>query len=591
MNDELSPAYRRVIDSLPGYLRPFCIGQNYAAYTAENQATWRYILRRHRAFLTQHAHCSYRAGLEAAAIDAEHIVDIDEMNARLSDLGWRAVVVDGFVPPAIFMEFQSHRVLPISADMRTLDHIHYTPAPDIVHEAAGHAPILADRRYGDYLARIGEVGARALARREDDAVYDAVRALSIVKEHPNSSAAEIEAQETALARALADQSAIAVSEAAQIARLHWWTVEYGLVGPMHAPRLYGAGLLSSLLESQACLGSQVEKRPLTLECLDTPYDITSMQPVLYVARDFDQLFEVLDGLAESLAWRMGGAAGVERAIDYGTLASAELSSGLQVSGVFSRLVRRGADCAYLQTTGHTSLAFAGSELPGHDVSMHPAGFGSPVGELVGGGRIEQMSVEDLGLEPGERGSLQFASGVRVSGVLDETVQRGGKTIMLSFNDCRVTGADGELLFDPAWGRYDMAVGEKVTSVFAGPADRNHYGFEPPASSLKNRAVKYTPTQVHAEDLYRQIREMRVSGEFDVTLLRGIYDHLRHLVGDKWLMLFEIYELLVTNGHNCGEFVAEVRDELEALREASADKALLIDGGLELLQRCAELRNC
>jgi phenylalanine-4-hydroxylase len=583
MSDELSPAYNRVIASLPAYLQPFCIGQNYAAYTAEQQATWRYILRRHQTFLAEHAHCAYRAGLKAAAIDAERIVDIDEMNARLGDLGWRAVVVDGFVPPAIFMEFQSHRILPISADMRTLDHINYTPAPDIVHEAAGHAPILADRRYGDFLARIGEVGARALARREDQVVYEAIRALSIVKEHPNSTHAEIEVQEKALTQALVEQSAAPVSEAAQVARLHWWTVEYGLVGPMTSPRLFGAGLLSSLLEARSCSGDDVEKRPLSLDCLGMPYDITSMQPGLYVARDFDQLFEVLDALAETLAWRLGGVAGVERAIDYGTLATAELSSGLQISGFFSRVRRRDADCVYLHTSGPTSLAYAGSELPGHDVVRHPAGFGSPVGRLAGGGVLEHMSVEEMGLELGERGFLEFASGVRVAGVLERALQREGKTILLTLQGCRVTASDGEVLFDPEWGSFDMAVGEEVVSVFAGPADRNHYGFEPPATSLKNRAIKYTPTQIHAEDLYRQIREMRVSGSFDVTLLRGIYEHLHHLVGDKWLMLLEIYELLVSNEHGCEEFAAGVRRELDELREVSTEKALLIDGGLELLK--------
>jgi phenylalanine-4-hydroxylase len=83
------------------------------------------------------------------------------MNARLGRVGWAAVAVRGFIPPAVFTELQSRRVLAIAADVRTHEHIEYTPAPDIVHESAGHAPFIADPRYAEYLQRCGEVGFRA----------------------------------------------------------------------------------------------------------------------------------------------------------------------------------------------------------------------------------------------------------------------------------------------------------------------------------------------------------------------------------------------------------------------------------------------
>src|SRR5207249_6955459 len=131
--------------------------------------------------------------------------------------------VDGFIPPAAFMEFQAYKVLVIACDMRQIHHIEYTPAPDIVHEAAGHAPIIVDREYSDYLQRFGEVGAKAMSSKKDFELYQAIRHLSILKELPNGDAREIE-EATRLVeerqKNLGDPS-----ERARRSRLHRWTVE------------------------------------------------------------------------------------------------------------------------------------------------------------------------------------------------------------------------------------------------------------------------------------------------------------------------------------------------------------------------------
>ncbi len=93
----------------------------------------------------------------------------------------------GFIPPAVFTEMQARGVLAIAEDIRTHEHIEYTPAPDIVHESAGHAPIIKDARYAEYLKRCGVAGFKAIATREDRAVYEAIRNLSVVKEDPAAS--------------------------------------------------------------------------------------------------------------------------------------------------------------------------------------------------------------------------------------------------------------------------------------------------------------------------------------------------------------------------------------------------------------------
>ncbi|NJL24178.1 MAG: hypothetical protein HC902_02675 [Calothrix sp. SM1_5_4] len=128
---------------IPDHLRRYIVNQDYDRYTPEDQAVWRYIMRQLKNFLGEHAHPFYAEGLRKTGIQVDRIPRIDEVDVCMEEFGWGAVPVSGFIPPAAFMEFQALGILPIASDMRTLDHLLYTPAPDIVHEAAGHAPFLA----------------------------------------------------------------------------------------------------------------------------------------------------------------------------------------------------------------------------------------------------------------------------------------------------------------------------------------------------------------------------------------------------------------------------------------------------------------
>ena len=178
--------------SLPKHLLQFAVDQRYDEYTPVDHAVWRFIMRQNIFFLKEYAHKVYFQGLLDTGISFERIPRIQEMNDILGKIGWGAVAVDGFIPPAAFMEFQAYKVLVIACDMRQIHHIEYTPAPDIVHEAAGHAPIIVDREYSNYLQRFGEVGAKAMQSRKDFELYEAIRHLSILKELPNSDPKEVE---------------------------------------------------------------------------------------------------------------------------------------------------------------------------------------------------------------------------------------------------------------------------------------------------------------------------------------------------------------------------------------------------------------
>ena len=104
---------------VPLHLRRFVVRQEYAQYSAVDQAVWRFVLLQMRARLAETAHPAYRDGLAATGISVERIPSVAEMNEKLSRFGWGAVCVDGFIPPRAFQEFQSRGLLPIAADMRT----------------------------------------------------------------------------------------------------------------------------------------------------------------------------------------------------------------------------------------------------------------------------------------------------------------------------------------------------------------------------------------------------------------------------------------------------------------------------------------
>jgi phenylalanine-4-hydroxylase len=566
---------------LPRHLKQHIVEQHYDRYTSVDHAVWRYIMRQALDFHSRHAHTSYVDGLRRTGIGLERIPRVEEMNGILARIGWGAAPVDGFIPPAAFMEFQAHRVLVIAADIRQLDHIRYTPAPDIVHEAAGHAPIIADPEYAEYLRRFGEVGAKAMSSRRDFELYEAIRHLSILKEAPGTPPDEIAAAEQAVAER---QAALGEpSEMAKLSRLHWWTVEYGLIGSLADPRLYGAGLLSSIGEAAHCLSPAVAKLPYSIAAADVAFDITTMQPQLFVTPSFAHLTEVLEEFAGTMAFRRGGRTGLDKAVGSGNVATAVYSSGLQVSGTVAAWHRdeRG-EPAYLRMAGPSALAVADRQLPGHDKAYHRDGFGSPVGPVRGTAtpleRLDADGLAALGLREGSDARLEFTSGVTVAGRLERIVRAEGRTVLLTFSPCRVARGD-ELLFDPAWGRFDMAVGERVVSVFQGAADKDAYDQVALVPETQTIEVAADDAARRLHDLYATVRDVR-EGRSSVDLLPQTWNARCAEFPDDWLLALEILEVLTTSGAIPG-LCSEVRAALDVKAQDPAT-ASLVANGLRLL---------
>jgi len=566
---------QQVIQSLPSHLQPFVAIQDYQCYTARDHAIWRFLIHQLAFSLKGAAHDTYFEGLEKTGIGFEAIPQIEEINACLNALGWRAVAVDGFLPPAVFMEFQAIKVLAIAVNIRSFEHMLYTPAPDIIHESAGHAPFLIDMDYAEFLQRFGELGMRAIANQHDVDHYEAVRELSIVKENVDSSPEEIAVAEHAVETI--QNTKVEPSEANLLARLHWWTVEYGLVGEVDDYRIFGAGLLSSLSESQRCLDdASIQKKALTINSINTAYDITAQQPQLFVTQSCRHLSHVLEEYGRQMCCNTGGSRSLLKASNAGSVVNFTMSSGVQVSGKISRVMCDAVGNAiYINTDGPTQLSLDNVELEGHGIQYHAQGFGSPIGRLIGLERclsaysVDELKQHRVALNQNVR--LRFLSGITVDGTLRRILRRGQKNILLSFEDCTVKDVDDHCLFDPSWGTFDMAVGDSVVSVSGGSADQDAYPlYDKP--SLTAQTISNGLSNEFSE--YKEVRDCRVTSNDPSTLIETLLAH----DSPDWLVLFEALELAIQHQLN-----HSVRSELiNRLQSETGDKAILIQQGLTRL---------
>jgi len=540
----MSGSLRETLDRIPAHLRQYVVEQDYEAYDEIDQAVWRFVLLQTFNQLKDTAHPSYVDGLAQTGIHIDRIPRIEEMNERLADFGWGAVNVDGFIPPRAFQEFQSLRILTIATEIRTADHLAYTPAPDIIHESAGHAPIIPNPEYRAYLQRFGEISKRAFSSTEDLAVYEAIRHLSIVKEASDSAPADIEEAEERLLDAI--DSITFTSEAALMSRLHWWTVEYGLVGKPEDYKIYGAGILSSVGESLLLHLPEVKKRRLRARCVETDYDITEPQPQLFVVEDFAQLHDILDQVTTDFAFNVGGRLALQRMAVSGEVGTVTLNTGLQITGVLSEIA---GDKAFLRFTGPCALARNDRQLPGHGRETHPNGIGLPLGRLESGIAIADLTeygLDRLGYRgPGSRISLRYKSGVRVEGNLNRFLTDDqGHLLTLTLSDCWVALGD-RALFSPDMGDCHLGAGETVRSAFAGAADLCYW----PASDFPAKRVpkpkNYGPADQKLLRLFQEVGAARGSDDVDAAL--SVYerasDTLTREFPNHWLLPWNILENL------------------------------------------------
>ena len=223
-------------------------------YNDEEQNIWRHVATRLAMLHERHASPFYLQAKKDLGITTDRIPQLSEMNRRLKKLtGFRLAPIEGLVETRGFLSWLSYRTMLSTQYIRHHSRPEYTPEPDIVHEAIGHIPMFTNPNFADFSQFIGH-GARIATDKQLE----------------------------------------------ELGRLYWFTVEYGMVEHEGEIKAYGAGLLSSYGELEHSFTDKVERRPFNLEqVINTPYDYSDMQPILYVIPSYAELKEVTRKYIES----------------------------------------------------------------------------------------------------------------------------------------------------------------------------------------------------------------------------------------------------------------------------------------------------
>lgn len=214
-------------------------------YSDEENEVWKLLCERRMEKLPETACEAWLDGLEKLKMPLDRIPLFDELNANLSPLTrWELRAVNGFIPAEMFFGSMAKRQFPSTLEIRPMERLEYLQEPDIFHDVFGHVPMHTDPVFADFVAEYGQL----VTELDDRDKFDAM------------------------------------------ARLWWYTVEFGLVKEDGKVKLYGSGLMSSFGEADNVFNGGPEIRPFDLdEVISTPFRIDIYQPIFWVAEGFDQL--------------------------------------------------------------------------------------------------------------------------------------------------------------------------------------------------------------------------------------------------------------------------------------------------------------
>jgi phenylalanine-4-hydroxylase len=229
---------------------PVFIAQDYGRYGGDDHDVWRILYQRRMETLADTGSRAFLNGMESIGLSPDRVPDLSDVNGRLAArTGWAAVGVGGFIPAAQFFRCLEQRRFPTTHKVRPREQLDYLPEPDIFHDVFGHVPLHADPIFADFLQRFGALAARAATE----------------------------------------------AQIAAMARLFWFTVEFGLIREAGRIKIYGSGLISSHADAANALGPSCERRAFDVDAvMSQPFEIDRLQNVLFVVDSFDQLFEAVE---------------------------------------------------------------------------------------------------------------------------------------------------------------------------------------------------------------------------------------------------------------------------------------------------------
>jgi len=230
--------------------------QNWNDYTEADHEVWDILYSKRMRELESTASEVFLDGADLIGLSPKQIPNLEEVNARLrARTGWSAVPVGGFLPAKEFFASLSNRRFPTTVTIRSKEGIDYVPEPDIFHDVFGHVPLHSDPVFADFLQRFGQ--AATLASTEE--------------------------------------------EVEMMARLFWFTVEFGLVRDKGMPKIYGSGLISSAGDAANALGPRCNRRSFSVDAVvSQPFHIDRLQDTLFIVESFDQLFEAVETVIERI---------------------------------------------------------------------------------------------------------------------------------------------------------------------------------------------------------------------------------------------------------------------------------------------------
>ena len=231
----------------PGARADWTIDQGWGRYNDSEHAVWTTLYERQRAMLPGRACDAFLRGLDVLDLHRGGIPDFARINEELGRLtGWSVVAVPGLVPDAVFFDHLANRRFPAGRFIRQPTQLDYLQEPDIFHDVFGHVPMLTDPTFADYMQAYGEGGLRSLS----------------------------------------------FGSLEQLARLYWYTVEFGLIRDGAGLKLYGAGIVSSFGESHFALEDASPNR--------IAFDLKRVMRTRYRIDDYQQSYFVIDSFADLL---------------------------------------------------------------------------------------------------------------------------------------------------------------------------------------------------------------------------------------------------------------------------------------------------
>ena len=228
---------------------PEFVNQDLSAYTTENHEVWQLLYDRRMATLAETGSAVFLDGMRRIGLSRNSVPDLASINSALgARTGWAAGGVRGFIPAAQFFHCLSQRRFPTTLIVRPRAQLDYLPEPDIFHDVFGHVPLHSHPVFADFLQRFGQLAAASRTEQETT----------------------------------------------RMARLFWFTVEFGLIHERGNNRIYGSGLISSHADAANALSDACDRRPFELDAvLDQPFEIDQLQRTLFVIESFDQLFQAV----------------------------------------------------------------------------------------------------------------------------------------------------------------------------------------------------------------------------------------------------------------------------------------------------------